>query len=104
MAFFGLFRDKTAAERRAIADEKRAHERSRQARLAAQIVADEASAATSQRKLVVRAAKDEERAQRDEAKLARIHAEPHSSPSHHVGPCDAACRRGERDHGHRRRE
>lgn len=28
-------------------------------------------------------------------------AEPHSSPSHHLGPCDEACRSGERLHAHK---
>ncbi len=27
--------------------------------------------------------------------------DPHSKPSHHVGPCDAACRAGKRVHYHR---
>lgn len=31
----------------------------------------------------------------------RWHAEPHSSPYHHVGPCDEACRRGRTSHAHR---
>ena len=33
----------------------------------------------------------------------REHAESHSSPSHHVGPCDGACRAGRRSHTHRAR-
>ena len=28
------------------------------------------------------------------------HAEPHSDPSHHIGPCDRACRQGLRFHMH----
>jgi len=31
----------------------------------------------------------------------RGHAERHASPSHHVGPCDEACRAGRRPHEHR---
>lgn len=29
------------------------------------------------------------------------HAETHASPYHHIGPCDAACRAGQRSHAHR---
>jgi hypothetical protein len=32
----------------------------------------------------------------------RAHAEAHADPSHHVGPCDEACRRGRRAHVHMR--
>jgi len=32
----------------------------------------------------------------------RAHAEPHQSPSHHIGACDGACRAGQRPHQHRR--
>lgn len=31
---------------------------------------------------------------------AMAHKESHSDPSHHVGPCDEACRRGIRAHIH----
>lgn len=31
------------------------------------------------------------------------HAHSHAHPEHHVGPCDAACRRALRPHLHRRR-
>jgi hypothetical protein len=29
------------------------------------------------------------------------HAESHSEPSHHIGPCDESCRAGRRAHSHR---
>lgn len=32
---------------------------------------------------------------------ARSHAQAHANPSHHVGPCDEACRRGYTQHVHR---
>lgn len=33
-----------------------------------------------------------------------LHRAAHSDPSHHIGPCDEACRRGRRLHAHRGRE
>lgn len=30
-----------------------------------------------------------------------VHRHSHREPSHHVGPCDEACRRADRVHGHR---
>lgn len=33
--------------------------------------------------------------------LTRLHAEGHGNPSHHLGKCNAACRRGDMLHAHR---
>jgi len=33
----------------------------------------------------------------------RYHRGAHASPTHHVGPCDEACRHGSRTHAHRAR-
>jgi hypothetical protein len=37
----------------------------------------------------------------ERAGQVHTHSQAHSSPTHHIGACDAACRAGKRPHSHR---